>query len=127
MSLDIFYKWFEEWEVKTHPTKEGELENHLLIYDGHLLHIWYWTLELTRTQKVTIIKLPPHTTDILQLFDLSVFKSLKDCWGDILFRRLKTKRTTRLSKADFAAHLCDTEVQGKVFSPSNIKSGFKNC
>ena len=64
MSSDTFYKWFEEWEVKTRSTKEGELENRLLIYDGHLSHIWYGTLELARAQKVTIIKLPPHTTDL---------------------------------------------------------------
>ena len=127
MSSDTFYKWFEEWEVKTRSTKEGELENRLLIYDGHLSHIWYGTLELARAQKVTIIKLPPHTTDLLQPLDLSGFKSLKDYWGDILFRRLKTKRTTRLSKAEFATHLCDPEVWGKAFSPSNIKSGFRSC
>ena len=126
MSSDTFYKWFEEWEVKTRSTKEGELENRLLIYDGHLSHIWYGTLELARAQKVTIIKLPPHTTDLLQPLDLSGFKSLKDYWGDILFRRLKTKRTTRLSKAEFATHLCDPEVWGKA-SPNNIKSGFKSC
>ena len=81
MSLGTFYKWFEEWEVKTRYTKEGELENCLLIYDGHVSHIWYGTLELGRAQKVTIIKLPSHTTDHLQPLDLSVFKSLKDYWG----------------------------------------------
>ena len=122
MSLDTFYKWFEEWEVKTHSTKEGELENCLLIYDGYLLHIWYGTLELARAQKVTIIKLPLHTTDLLQPLDLSVFKSLKDCWGDILFRRLKMKHTTRLSKAEFATHLCDPEMWGKAFSPNSFNS-----
>ena len=127
MSLDTFYKWFEEWEVKRRSTKEGELENRLLIYVGYLSHIWYGTLELARAQKVTIIKLPLHTTDLLQPLDLSVFKSLKDYWIDILFRTLKTKCTTRLSKAEFVTCLCDPEVWGKAFSPNNIKSGFRSC
>ena len=34
-------KWFEELKVRTHWTKEGELKNHVLMYDGHLLPICY--------------------------------------------------------------------------------------
>ena len=71
MSSNTFYKWFEEWEVKTRSSKEGELENRLLICDGHLLHIWYGTLELAWAQKVTIIKLSHHTKDLLQSLDPS--------------------------------------------------------
>ena len=55
--------------MKTRSSKEGELENRLLICDGHLLHIWYGTLELARAQKVTIIKLSHHTKDLLQSLD----------------------------------------------------------
>ena len=43
-------------------------------------------------QKVTIIKLPPHTTDLLQPLDVAVFKSLKDHWGDIVFQRFRMFR-----------------------------------
>ena len=124
MSSDTFYKWFEEWEVKTRSHKDDELEPRLLIYNGHLSHIWYGTLELVRAQNVTIIKLPPHTTDLLLPLDVSVFKSLKGYWGDILFQRLRVTRS-RLSKAEFATHLCDPEVWKKAFSVENIKNGFR--
>ena len=122
MSSDAFYKWFEEWEVKTRSHKDGELKPRLLIYDGHLSHIWYGTLELARAQNVTIIKLPPHTRDLLQPLDVSVFKSFKGYWGDILFKRLRVTRS-RLSKAEFATHLCDPEVWEKAFAVENIKNG----
>ena len=40
----------------------GILEPRLLMYDGHLSHVWYGTLELALQQKVTIIKSPLHCT-----------------------------------------------------------------
>ena len=81
-SVSLISNYFQQ------PTEDsiGVLEPRLLIYDGHLSHVWYGTLELARQQKVTIIKLPPHTTDLLQPLDVAVFKSLKDHWGDILFQ-----------------------------------------
>ena len=44
-----------------------ELETQLLSYDGNLSHMWYETIDLSRQESVKIIKLPPHTTDLLQL------------------------------------------------------------
>ena len=62
------------------PTEDHdrELEPRLLIYDGHLSHMWHGTIALARQKKVTIIKLPPHTTDLLQPLHVAVFKSVKD-------------------------------------------------
>ena len=48
--------------------------------DGYLSHIL-----------LTIVELPPYTTDNLQQLDLSVFKFLKDCWYETFFRRLRRK------------------------------------
>ena len=84
------------------------------------------TLELACAQKVTIMKLPPHTTDLLQPLDISVFKALKDYWGDILFNRLRLTRA-RLTNAEFATHLCDPDVWGKAFLAESIKNGFRRC
>ena len=127
MDSGTFYKWFEEWESKTRSyDDDGELEPRLLIYDGHLSHVWYGTIELARNQKVSIIKLPAHTTDLLQPLDVSVFKSLKNHWFDMLFLRLKTTRT-HLSKAEFSSGLCDPECWDKAFSTANIMNGFRGC
>lgn len=52
----------------------------ILMDDGYLSHIL-----------LTIIELPPYTTDNLQQLDLSVFKFLKDCWYETFFRRLRRK------------------------------------
>ena len=94
------------------PTKDNdrELEPWLLIYDGHLPHMWYGTIDLARQKSVTVIKLPPHTTDLLQPLDVAVFKSLKDHWGDVLFQRNNTSRL-KLSKAEFGTILSSEDVR----------------
>ena len=104
----------------------GVLEPRLLIYDGHLSHVRYDTLELAPQQKVTIIKLPPHTTDLLQPLDVAVFKSLKDHWGDILFQRFSMSRN-KFEKSEFATVLSSEDVWKNAFTPASIKKGFRKC
>ena len=87
--------------------------------------MWYGTVKLARAKNVTIIKLPPHTTDLLQLLDVAVFKSLKDHWGEVLFQRLNLTRA-RLSKAEFLK-IISSEVWNVAFSAKNIESGFMKC
>ena len=77
-------------------------------------------------KKVTIIKLPPHTTDLLQPLDVSVFKSLKDHWGDLLFKRLHACQS-KLSKSEFTTLLCNEAVWKKAFTQENIQHGFRKC
>lgn len=126
MDSETFYRWFEEWEKQTRSFEDNVLEPRLLIYDGHLSHLWYGTIELAREKKVSIIKLPAHTTDLLQPLDVSVFKALKNYWGDVLFKRLKTTRS-HLTKAEFASNLCSPECWDMAFSTKNIENGFIGC
>ena len=124
MKSDIFSKWFCEWESRTRIiTKAGNLEPRLMIYDGHLSHLNYDTIKHVRINNVTILKLLPLTTDLLQPLDVSVFKSLKDKWGDVLFKRLKNKRTT-LTKAKFSTLLSNDDVWRDAFNLNSIQNGF---
>ena len=101
-------------------------EPRLLIYDGHLSHLWTGTLEYARKHNITIVKLPPYTTDLLQPLDVAVFKSVKDHWGQELFKRLKKTRS-RLSKSEFSTLLSSEHVWDTAFSEENIKKGFEKC
>ena len=48
MKSDIFYKRFVEWEKKTCSyTSDEVLEGRLMIYDGHLSHVGFPTLQCT--------------------------------------------------------------------------------
>ena len=82
-------------------------------------------LEHARKYNITILKLFPHTTDLLQPLDVAVFKSLKDQWGCKLFKRLNATRS-RLSKAELATLLASEGVWGKAFSKETFKMGLES-
>ena len=128
MTAEIFHKWFRLFEERTRTLKEdGEIEPRLMIYDGHLSHVDLATLRYARNFKVTIIKLPPHTTELLQPLDVAVFSALKVDWGGgVLFQRLRNVRS-KLSKAEFAQILASGQVWDAVFSIKTIESGFRKC
>ena len=125
MKADIFHKWFVEWEIKSRTeNEEGVLETRLMIYDSHLSHVSCATVCYARKKNVTILKLPPHTTDVLQPLDVSVFKSLKEKWGNALHKRL-IKTRTPLSKSEFSTVLSSDEVWRSSFTIERIQNGFR--
>ena len=103
-----------------------ELEPRLLLFDGHLFHLWYSSIQHANEKNVTIITLPAHATDLLQPLNVSVFKSLKDNLGSILFNRLM-KMKISLPKSEFSTLLSSEEVWKKSFSKENIQNGFRKC
>ena len=125
MKADVFSKWFVEWENKSRTLSEdGNLEPRLMIYDGHLSHMDYATIKHAKENNVIILKLPPHTTDLLQPLDVSVFKSLKEKWGKVLFQRLCKTRST-LSRSEFSNTLSTDEVWKAAFTTESIQNGFR--
>ena len=94
----------------------------LMIYDGHLSHIGFQTLQCTREWKVTILKLPPHTTDLLQPIDF--FKTLKQKWGQLLHARLRKTRSA-LTKLEFATAISSDDVWEQSFTKTSIVNGFR--
>ena len=127
MNTDIFFKWFRLWEeeYRTFDAPES-IEPRLMLYDGHLSHVGIDTIRHAREFKVSILKLPPHTTDLLQPLDVAVFSALKSHWGAVLFKRLQQVRS-RLSKAEFATLLSSDAVWGASFSKENVAAGFRKC
>lgn len=72
--LGIFSKWFKDCSLPS-ATEERP---HLLIYDGHSTHVLIEIIQLALSNKVTILKLPPDKTHVLQPLDVVVFKSMKN-------------------------------------------------
>ena len=56
MTSELFATWFELFikKVTDRPL--------LLIYDVHLTHVTLQVIEKSRSEDITIVKLPPHTT-----------------------------------------------------------------
>lgn len=117
INSDIFNDYFEHFCTKV---KERPL---LLIFDGHTSHLEPQTIERAIKEKVTIIKLPSHTTDLLQPLDKCVFRPLKSAWNQKLieWQRMNQRKMT---KPEFVDTLC--AIWNEALSAENIKKGFES-
>ena len=96
----------------------------LLILDGHLSHTSLKTVELAVQENITILKLPPHCTDLLQPLDVACFAPLKVQYEKQLSDFMhKTGAREPLRKAAFVDMLCSVWQQG--LSSDNVKVGFR--
>ena len=70
MTIEIFALWFENFvkQVKKRPL--------LVVYDRHLTPVSLNLIEKAMEEHITIVKLPPHVTDKLQLLDVCCFRPL---------------------------------------------------
>ena len=95
MTSDIFLAWFKKFceDVTQRPI--------LLIYDGHSTHINLALINKAREENVTLLKLPPHTTDKLQPLDKCCFRPLKVEWDKTLHKWSQVNHSRRLQKKEF--------------------------
>ncbi|KAF2904152.1 hypothetical protein ILUMI_02041 [Ignelater luminosus] len=73
METTQFHNWLRDVFLKN----IGPQRPILLIYDDHFTYISVELINLAQENQVTLMKLPPHTTRVLQPLDVTVFKGLK--------------------------------------------------
>ena len=78
---------------------------------------------LAREEGISIIKLPPHTTDRLQPLDVSCFKPFKTMWDKAIHKWTMENLGRRITKAEFLNLL--GSIWRESFSVKNIQAGFK--
>ena len=68
---DVFHGWLVKFAqyVKKRPL--------LLIVDGHVSHVSTNVIKIAMDKDITLLKLPLHTTDLLQPLDVACFAPLK--------------------------------------------------
>jgi hypothetical protein len=92
----------------------------LVILDGHITHLSSMVVERAIAENITILKLPSHTTDLLQPLDRTVFKPIKTDWEhELIDWQMNNNR--QLTKAEFSQIVC--KVWRKV-QTENIVKGF---
>lgn len=94
----------------------------LIIYDGHSTHVNLDVVHLAIQNDITILKLPPHTSHLLQPLDVAVFKSFKCKWDEKLVAWQRHNVGTKMPKNVFAQTFGDTWQET---CPNVIKTGFK--
>ena len=118
METDVFSEWFVKF---ANLVKERPL---LLLFDGHMSHVSIDVIKLALSERIFILKFPPHVTDVLQPLDVSCFGPLKRKWDTMLQERTNTFGSKcQMSKIDFISNVCSIWNQG--MTKENIISGFK--
>lgn len=113
--------WFEQ----TFLPNIGSERPQVLIMDGHDSHNFVELIELAIANKIEIIELPAHTSNWLQPCDRTVFKPLKDAYGDVCQSLMNDYPGVVVSHGNFCGLL--TKAWVKAMTVENIKSGFKAC
>lgn len=98
METEIFHNYME----KVFIPGLGEERPVLVVYDGHSTHVDIKVVELARKHNVTILKLPPHTSHLLQPLDVTVFKSFKSNWDAKLVEWQRHNVGVKLPKKVFS-------------------------
>lgn len=120
METDIFKSYF----LKTLIPALGPERPVLIIYDGHSTHISVEVLEAAIENNITILKLPPHSSHLLQPLDLSVFRPFKLKWDEKLISWQRQHVGRKLPKKMFSQFLCET---WRDISRDVIKGGFRKA
>ncbi|XP_057659299.1 uncharacterized protein LOC130895771 [Diorhabda carinulata] len=118
METTLFYNWFK----MVFLPNIGNERPVLLVYDGHVTHISTKLIQLAQENNICIMKLPPHTTHVLQPLHVAVFKGLKTDWDKELCKWQRQNPRRKIPKPEFTALL--TRVASRI-PESSIKNGFK--
>lgn len=118
METNIFY----DYMLKVIIPNLGEDRPVLLLYDGHVSHVDDKVVALAVENNITILKLPAHTSHLLQPLDLAVFKSFKAIWDKSLVKWQRQNVGTKLRKQNFAKMFAEAWQETK---PQVIRNGFK--
>ena len=116
MTTDIFVEWFFRFcsSIAQHPL--------LLVYDGHSTHINLKVNDKAIEEDITLVNLPPHTTDKLQLPDVCCFKELKINWDKAIAKFTEEHRAWQITKAEFV--ILTSDVWPMIFTEKNLVNSF---
>ncbi|KAJ8934038.1 hypothetical protein NQ314_013613 [Rhamnusium bicolor] len=120
ITSEIFFNYFE----KSFIPALGPERPVLLIYDGHATHLSSNVVNLAKRENIVILKLPPHTSHLLQPLDLCLFKSLKVEWGQKLCTWQRNHSGMRIPKKEFCMLLGSVWANVKT---EIIESGFRKA
>ncbi|XP_037300056.1 uncharacterized protein LOC119190892 [Manduca sexta] len=117
METDIFFNYMSKVVIPV----LAENKPSLMIYDGHSTHVNSKVVSLAAANGITILKLPAHTSHLLQPLDLAVFRSFKSIWDQKIVEWQRQNVGIRMRKQAFAEKFAEAWHQTR---PSVICNGF---
>lgn len=112
---EIFSSFFHKFceEIKERPL--------LLILDGHMTHLSVDVLTKAANENITVLKLPPYTTETLQPLDKACFKPFKDHWNDELYK-WQRQNQRKITRSGMNYKLCT--IWHRSITKTSIVNGF---
>jgi hypothetical protein len=103
----LFNEWFINIFLKESRTLITDDYNGpiILIFDGHSTHLSDELIELAQQHYVILLKLPSHTTHVMQPLDVNFFGPLKNVLGRIIRENYIGNVAPKLGKDKFAEYL----------------------
>jgi hypothetical protein len=127
MESAMFVSWLRHFVEFAKPLRvagaDGKLEPVLLLLDGHSTHVTFEAIVLAERNGVRLVKLPAHTTHVLQPLDLAVFGPWHRHWGKARHAFRVCRPRTVITKQVFAVLF--RKPWDAALSPANIKNGFR--
>lgn len=120
MTSDNFLRVLEHFVVHVRCSKERQV---ILIMDNHESHLSVPAIDYCKENGITILTLPPHTSNKLQPLDRTVFGPFKRCFNQGADNWMLSHPGQTLSIYDLAP-IC-MKAWDRSATPSNIKSGFR--
>lgn len=121
METIVFKNYFQNSFLK-HIGPERPV---LVVFDGHASHLGADVINMAIENHITILKLPPHTSHILQPLDLCVFKSLKTRWDAKLVEWQRKNVGVAVTKSLFSKMIGEiwTETRPEILVSGFTKAG----
>ncbi|XP_039287325.1 uncharacterized protein LOC120351997 [Nilaparvata lugens] len=120
MESEVFENYFTNTFLKSIGTERPVL----LLYDGHATHISLNLVLKAKSEGVTILKLPPHSSHLLQPLDLTVFKSVKTRYDEKLVKWQRQHNAAKVPKKVLSRVIGEVWVETK---PEIIVKGFSKA
>ncbi|XP_047138765.1 uncharacterized protein LOC124814794 [Hydra vulgaris] len=94
MNTELFVKKVQHFISKTFSSKENPS---LLVFDNHESHLSIKALDLAKSNGVTILTIPPHSSHKIQPLDASVFALFNVYYNDAVNSRLLNHPGVRIT------------------------------
>ncbi|CAI6372200.1 unnamed protein product [Macrosiphum euphorbiae] len=120
MNTDLFIETLLHFIKFTNSSKENPA---LLIMDNHESHISLSSIDLAKSNGVTILTLPPHCSNRLQPLDVSVYGPFKKYYNSAVDAWLQNHPGITLDIYNIAP--CINSAFDKSMTMKNIQAGFK--
>jgi hypothetical protein len=117
---ELGVEWVRHFNRHTASCMHGVYR--LLILDGHSSHSTPEFDQYCTENNIITLCMPPHTSHLLQLLDVSCFSPLKHAYGHKI-QELARQGVYYIDKIDFDTIY--TQIWLRVFTEQNIKAGFE--